>query len=565
MFVCLFVCCVATIISHNVPPYSRSGLYNELRDIRALVSELMSDNAQSKEATRTTDESTGADASVVIPLIVASLNKAGLFDDLPYPGELTDTPASLSVDFVDKVLAADSETKRKFVSEFSQYATQLLNYLSELEQRLFSEGLHEFGGSATVQQLHGYLSAVCDNNKISDLTMQRVSESAASKKSVAEILLSTSDTHSGGLTEDSLGWSILTDSFRTGGGMMQNVRDFFRFQNIRQGRTIGDKDAEASFNSFILDRLPHHGVEVDDKSELLKAAYLSNSLAHNPAHEMSGLLAGLSGQYVPAAPGGDLIRDGNSVLPTGRNIYALDPYRIPSPTAYLRGCKAADLIIKAHQSSNNGAYPETVAVTLWGLDTIKTKGESVGIVLGLVGAEPVREATGRIVSFSLIPLEKLGRPRIDVLARYTRSKKFLNNSVMLSKPFFHVCSLSGIFRDSFENVLDLLDKLFEAAATADEPDDLNYIKKHTKQLQSQGEERPYSRLFSNAPGDFGSMVGERVGSGEWESASDLGDTWQKRNSFSYGRTGERGASREGVLKQLLNTTDRIVQEIDCVE
>jgi len=61
------------------------------------------------------------------------------------------------------------------------------------------------------------------------------------------------------------------------------------------------------------------------------------------------------------------------------------------------------------------------------------------------------------------------------------------------------------------------------------------------------------------------MVGERVGNGDYERGSDLGDTWQKRNSFSYGRTGERGASREGVLKQLLNTTDRIVQEIDSVE
>ena len=113
--------------------------------------------------------------------------------------------------------------------------------------------------------------------------------------------------------------------------------------------------------------------------------------------------------------------------------------------------------------------------------------------------------------------------------------------------------------------MDLLDKVFEAAALADEPEDLNYIRKHTNALLACGEERPFSRLFSNACGDFGSMVGERVGNGDWESGNELGNTWQKRNSFSYGRTGERGVSREGVLKQLLNTTDRIVQEIDSVE
>jgi magnesium chelatase subunit H len=112
----------------------------------------------------------------------------------------------------------------------------------------------------------------------------------------------------------------------------------------------------------------------------------------------------------------DLLRDGPSVLPTGRNIHALDPYRMPSAGAWARGQRAAAEIIKQHQASNEGKFPETVAVTLWGLDAIKTRGESVAIVLALVGAKPVKEGTGRIVRYDLIPLEELGRPRIDVLA-----------------------------------------------------------------------------------------------------------------------------------------------------
>ena len=111
------------------------------------------------------------------------------------------------------------------------------------------------------------------------------------------------------------------------------------------------------------------------------------------------------------------------------------------------------------------------------------QGESIAIALALIGAEPLKEATGRIINFQLIPLSKLGRPRIDVLA-----------------------SLSGIFRDSFENVLDLLDKLFETATIVDEPISMNYIKKHSQEMTNQGIERSFSRLFSNAPGDFGSMV-----------------------------------------------------------
>lgn len=207
-----------------------------------------------------------------------------------------------------------------------------------------------------------------------------------------------------------------------------------------------------------------------------------------------------------------------------------------------RGKKIAEQLI-ADYKLKNGVYPETMAVTLWGLDTIKTKGESIGILLGLLGAEPVRESTGRIVGFALLPLSSLGRPRIDVVA-----------------------SLSGIFRDTFGNVLDLLDDLFEAVALAkDEGEELNFVKKHTIAMAATGEERPFSRLFSNPPGDYGSMINERIGSGDWKTSEELGETWESKNSFSYGRRGEKGISRRSLLKSLLNSTDSVVQEIDSVE
>jgi magnesium chelatase subunit H len=108
--------------------------------------------------------------------------------------------------------------------------------------------------------------------------------------------------------------------------------------------------------------------------------------------------------------------DGPSVLPTGRNIHSLDPYRMPSAGAWVRGQRIAKALIRQHQEGNGGAYPETIAVTMWGLDAIKTRGESVAIALALVGAKPIKEGTGRIVRFDLVPLSELGRPRIDVLA-----------------------------------------------------------------------------------------------------------------------------------------------------
>lgn len=124
----------------------------------------------------------------------------------------------------------------------------------------------------------------------------------------------------------------------------------------------------------------------------------------------------------------------------------------PSPASILtaalaRGAAAAEGVLAAHlAASPERAWPETVSVNLWGLDAIKTKGESVGLLLSLVGATPVRESTGRVVRYELKPLSALGgRPRIDVLA-----------------------NVSGIFRDSFSHVIELIDDMFGRAAAADE-------------------------------------------------------------------------------------------------
>ncbi|MEM6614780.1 MAG: cobaltochelatase subunit CobN, partial [Cyanobacteria bacterium P01_C01_bin.72] len=279
-----------------------------------------------------------------------------------------------------------------------------------------------------------------------------------------------------------------------------------------------------------------HAVSTDKFAEATKIA---NLLTQN-SDEMTNLLRGLNGEYIPPAPGGDLLRDGSGVLPTGRNIHALDPYRMPSPAAHERGREIAKKILQQNLTEK-GAYPETVAVMLWGLDSIKTKGESLGILLELVGAEPVKEGTGRIVRYELKPIEAVGHPRIDVLA-----------------------NLSGIFRDTFVNIIELLDDLFQRAAEAEESEADNYIRKHCLALAAQGVENPSARMFSNPAGDFGSLVNDQVVDSNWESSDELADTWKNRNVFSYGRK-DKGQARPEVLTQLLSTSSQIIQEIDSVE
>ncbi|KAL4429335.1 hypothetical protein ABPG77_005109, partial [Micractinium sp. CCAP 211/92] len=276
--------------------------------------------------------------------------------------------------------------------------------------------------------------------------------------------------------------------------------------------------------------------------KLAEAVRIRDLLGQN-TEELRSVALGAERRVHPARGGWRPAAGRAGVLPTGRNIHALDPYRMPSIAAMDRGAKAAEAILEAHRQANDGQWPETVAVNLWGLDSIKTKGESVAIALHMIGARPVKEGTGRIARFELVPLSEMsGRPRVDVL-----------------------CNMSGIFRDSFQNVVELLDDCFQRAAEADEPLDLNFIRKHALDMKAKGLANPAARLFSNPAGDYGSMVNERVGASNWEDGDELGNTWVSRNAFSYGRGGERGTARPEVLQELLKTTDRVVQEIDSVE
>ncbi|MFO5528692.1 MAG: magnesium chelatase subunit H [Cuspidothrix sp.] len=411
------------LISHNVPPYGRAGLYKELVNLRDLIAEYREDpekNYLLKEG------------------ICKKILDTGLEIDCPF-----DDAKKLGIPFT-------PENVRMFSNHaFDHYLVKLYEYLQVLENRLFSSGLHVLGEAPNEEELTGYLDAYF-------------------------------------------------------GGENEPRRD----EEHEEGRE-------------------------EERKEI-------TGLLNQSTDELTNLLRGLNGEFIPPAPGGDLLRDGAGVLPTGRNIHALDPYRMPSPAAYERGREIAKKIIDQHLAEHH-KYPETVAVLLWGLDAIKTKGESLGILLELVGAEPVKEGTGRIVRYDLIPLEKVGHPRIDVLG-----------------------NLSGIFRDSFVNIIELLDDLFQRTADADEPEEMNFIRKHALILKAQGVENSSARLFSNPSGDFGSLVNDRVVDGNWENGDELGKTWETRNVFSYGRN-DKGQARPEVLQTLLKTSDRIVQEIDSVE
>jgi magnesium chelatase subunit H len=263
--------------------------------------------------------------------------------------------------------------------------------------------------------------------------------------------------------------------------------------------------------------------------------------------EIDSLVRALRGEFIQPGPGADIIQNPD-VLPTGRNTHAINPYSVPSAAAFNRSEIVATQLLERYRNEN-GRYPEAMALVLWGLDNIKTQGEGVAQALWLLGVRPVRDALNRTTSVAAIPLDELGRPRIDV-----------------------VMTISGIFRDLFSPTVQVLDKAVRLVAQLDEPLEMNYVRKHVIEQISQENctaDEATLRVFSNAPGNYGTNVNFMVMDSQWEREETLGDLFVTRKCFAYGRDSQ-GRSFEGrearvAMDRALSRVEATYQNIDTFE
>lgn len=259
-------------------------------------------------------------------------------------------------------------------------------------------------------------------------------------------------------------------------------------------------------------------------------------------HELDGLLRALDGRFIRPAPGGDLLRT-LAVLPTGRNLHGFDPFRIPSAYAVRDGARQAARLLDRHLADGH-ALPETVALVLWGTDNLKTEGGPIAQALALMGAEPRFDGYGRLAGAQLLPPEALDRPRIDV-----------------------VISVSGIFRDLLPLQIRLLAEAAFLAASADEPSERNFVRKHALAYQAEHGcdlETAALRVFGNAEGAYGSNVNNLVESGRWQDEDELAETYSRRKGFAYGRGG-RAVQQPELLRSVLGGVELAYQNLDSVE
>lgn len=258
--------------------------------------------------------------------------------------------------------------------------------------------------------------------------------------------------------------------------------------------------------------------------------------------ELSGMIHALDAGYISAAPGGDVLHNAET-LPAGRNIHGFDPFRIPTLQAQRAGTRTAEMLLDRHMAET-GSLPQSVAFVLWGSDNMKNEGVPIAQVMALMGTRPRFDPYGKLCGSELIPLEELGRPRVDVLT-----------------------TLSGVFRDLLPLQTRMLAEAALIASSADETPEQNFVRKHTLEYQEKTGcdfETAALRVFSNADGAYGANVNLMIDSGAWDSEDELADVYANRKCFAFGVDGS--AKRQSrLLETALADVDLAYQNLESVE
>ncbi len=240
--------------------------------------------------------------------------------------------------------------------------------------------------------------------------------------------------------------------------------------------------------------------------------------------EIDHAVHALSGGFVPAGPSGSPLRGLVNVLPTGRNFYSVDPKAVPSRLAWETGQALADSLLDRYRTDNDGTWPQSVGLSLWGTSAMRTAGDDIAEALALLGVRPTwDEASRRVTGLEPIPLDQLGRPRIDVTLR-----------------------ISGFFRDAFPHVVGLLDDAVRLVAGLDEPAADNHVRAHAQaDLAAHGDERrATTRIFGSWPGTYGAGLLQLIDSRDWRTDADLAEVYTVWGGYAYGRGLDGRPARE---------------------
>jgi magnesium chelatase subunit H len=499
----------ANTISYLTPPAENAGLYKGLKQLSELISSYQS----------LKDSGRGAQ---IVSSIISTARQCNLDKDVELPGE----EAELSADERDTVVG------------------RVYGKLMEIESRLLPCGLHVIGEPPSAEEAVATLVniAAIDRPEEDIAGLPGLLAQAVGRE--IEDVYRSSDR---GVLADVTLLNEITQTSR------EVVGAFVAKTTNKAGQVVNVQNGLANLFGFAkkdpwMDALQNTKFRNVDQAKMTTlfeflAFCLKQVVADN---ELGGLKQALEGKFVEPGPGGDPIRNPN-VLPTGKNIHALDPQAIPTAAALASAKIVVDRLLERQKIENGGKYPETIALVLWGTDNIKTYGESLAQVLWMVGVRPVPDSLGRVNKIEPVSLEELGRPRIDV-----------------------VVNCSGVFRDLFINQMNLLDRAVKTVAELDEPVEMNFVRKHAlEQVETLGVSlrEAATRIYSNASGSYSSNVNLAVENSSWNDEKQLQDMYLSRKSFAFDSDapGAGMSEKRQIFESALATADATFQNLDSSE
>ncbi len=488
----------AVIIDHLTPPMTRAELYSDLQALENLVDEYY-------EAMTLDPSRMKALREKIVELLAAS----NLDRDLG----ITLSPESLQQGW-----AAFEE----------QVLTYLDRSLCELKEAQIRDGLHILGQCPSGGQLRDLIAAIARHPQAGRMGLTRA------------------------IAEDSgLGFDPLVDDPAMAlAGPWRNVGQAIAaieaFAADMIETTIGGDPAELPPNPQFWGDMIQVGIETQKELDWIASKLYPN--LQKTTQEITALLHGLDGGYIPSAPSGAPTRGRSEVLPTGRNFYSVDIRAVPTESAWDVGRKAAEVLVERY-TQENGEYPRSLGLSVWGTATMRTGGDDLAQALALIGVRPMWDgASRRVVDFEILPLAVLGRPRVDVTLR-----------------------ISGFFRDAFPNLIDLFNRAVLAVAALDEPAEMNPIaanaQTEVEQWQATGLtmeqsiERSTYRVFGSKPGAYGAGLQGLIESQNWTDDGDLAQAYLNWSGYAYTGLGE-GRSVPEVYAQRLEQMQIVLQNQD---
>jgi cobaltochelatase CobN len=496
----------AVILDHLTPPMTRAELYGPLQQLERLIDEYY--EAQNLDPSR---------LALIRDRILQLLQQEHLHQDL-------------GLEAVGNGKQEKGQTCNQSSSPVLEtLLPQIDGYLCELKEAQIRDGLHILGQCPEGSQLRDLIIAIARHP----------------------------NAHQPGLTRAiAQDWGLEFDPLTAEPGeRLQGIRDQEVEERLRSCRTVGDAIAQIEgYAALLVDQLLSHPPTLPSThSPVLSSSltwiqnHLIPTLQQTP-QELAHLLRGLNGEYVPAGASGAPTRGRPDVLPTGRNFYSVDIRALPTETAWEVGRKAAEVLIERYVQEQ-GEYPKTLGLSIWGTSTMRTGGDDIAEAIALLGVRPVWEGGARrVVDFEILSLSVLGRPRVDVTLR-----------------------ISGFFRDAFANLIDLFDQAVAAVAALDEPEDLNplaaRVRQETTHWQQQGltveqaERRSRYRIFGSKPGAYGAGLQGLIEAQNWTDDADLARAYINWSSYAYTGQGV-GRSAPEAFEQRLSQMEVVLHNQD---